>query len=60
MGLHEDRQRGFRDFKDGEPFYCKLCGMGWNEFGACEEPDCELESKEEAMKRYQPTGEFRR
>lgn len=52
--LQDERRRGFRDSKDGKPFYCKLCGMGWQEFGACEEPDCELESDEEALKRFQP------
>lgn len=37
----------------GEPFYCALCHCGFEEYAACEEPDCELETKEiaEARKR---------
>src|SRR5262245_24499612 len=38
----------------GEPYYCKLCGAGGGEYMACEMPDCELESKEEAMTRLRP------
>lgn len=40
---------------DGMPYYCKTCGLGWNEYGACEEVDCELESSEEALSRSIPT-----
>lgn len=40
-----------RNIYDGEPYYCQLCGAGWNEFGACEQPDCKLESKASAEKR---------
>jgi hypothetical protein len=36
---------------DGEPYYCALCGLGLGEFMACEEPDCRLESKDDAIKR---------
>lgn len=36
---------------DGQPFYCALCGAGFGEYMACEEPDCELETKDEAEKR---------
>lgn len=36
---------------DGRPFYCRLCACGFDEFLACEEPDCELESEREAVKR---------
>jgi hypothetical protein len=42
-----------RDPHDGQPFYCTLCGAGWNEYGACEEPDCKLESLEVAQLRAQ-------
>ena len=47
---------------DGKPFYCKTCGLGWGEYGACEEPDCQLESDGEAQVRAalqnaQPQGE---
>lgn len=36
---------------DGRPFYCTVCCAGWEEFGACEEPDCELETLEQALSR---------
>lgn len=36
---------------DGKPFYCKTCGLGLGEFMACEEPDCVLETTEEAERR---------
>ena len=36
---------------DGRPFYCALCGAGWGEFLACEEPDCRLESEYAAKRR---------
>jgi len=56
--LAMNRKRGFRDSKDGEPFYCTTCGAGWNEYGACEEVDCALESKEAAMARHVPSVEI--
>ena len=39
---------------NGRPYYCRYCGAGFGEFLACEEPDCELESKEDAAKRVRP------
>jgi hypothetical protein len=36
---------------DGKPFYCALCGAGWHEYGACEEPDCALETEAQAKVR---------
>ena len=42
-----------RDPYDGQPYYCTFCGMGWNEYGACEEVDCVLESPEAAQRRQQ-------
>jgi len=48
------RRREFRDSKDGKPFYCKLCGLGFQEMMACEESDCELETEDDAMKRFEP------
>ena len=36
---------------DGHPYYCKLCGAGLDEYFACELPDCELESIEDAQER---------
>jgi hypothetical protein len=39
---------------DGRPYYCALCGLGFGEFLACEEGDCELESDAEAWKRLKP------
>ena len=38
---------------DGKPFYCKLCGCGFDEYLACEMPDCQLESERVAKKRAQ-------
>jgi hypothetical protein len=38
---------------DGEPYYCKACGLGLGEFMACEEAECELESRETAQERQQ-------
>jgi hypothetical protein len=35
----------------GRPFYCKLCGAGFGEYMACEEPDCELETVADAQER---------
>lgn len=40
-----------RHYLDGKPYYCALCGLGFGEFMACEEPDCKLESEEEARQR---------
>ena len=48
----EKRRDGIRTPADGQPFYCTYCGSGWNEYGACEDVRCELESKEEAMNRF--------
>lgn len=36
---------------DGKPYYCKVCGMGFGEFIACEQPACELEPPEDATAR---------
>jgi hypothetical protein len=36
---------------NGRPYYCKTCGMGFAEYMACEEPNCELESEAEAITR---------
>lgn len=41
---------------DGEPYYCALCGLGFAEFMACEEPDCKLEDWETARKRVRGSG----
>lgn len=40
-----------RDPYDGKPYYCTLCGAGFGEVMACEEPDCQLESAEHAHQR---------
>ena len=37
--------------RDGQPYYCDLCGAGLGEFMACEETDCRLESIEAAQER---------
>lgn len=49
------RQRGHRDPHDGKPFYCTVCGAGWNEYGACESVACQLEPSYEAMARHIPS-----
>ena len=36
---------------NGKPFYCIKCNMGFQEYMACELPDCELESKASAEAR---------
>lgn len=36
---------------NGRPFYCHICGAGFDEFMACEGPDCQLETKGEAEAR---------
>lgn len=50
------RQRGHRDSRDGEPFYCTFCGSGWGEYSACEDVRCQLESNDEAMRRHEPSA----
>lgn len=40
-----------RHYLDGKPYYCALCGLGFDEFLACEEPDCRLETVERAQER---------
>lgn len=41
---------------DGEPYYCVFCGSGWNEYGACEDVRCQLETKEVALQRAIQAG----
>ncbi len=36
---------------DGKPFYCRVCGSGFGEYLACEEPCCKLEPEREAVAR---------
>lgn len=48
----EKRQANIRTTTDGQPYYCTFCGMGWNEYGACEDVRCVLESTVEAQKRF--------
>lgn len=38
-------------WNDGNPYYCKTCGVGFDEFMACDLTDCELESKQTAKQR---------
>ena len=33
---------------NGRPYYCVKCGLGFQEYMACELPDCELESEASA------------
>jgi len=37
--------------RDGKPFYCVKCNLGYGEYLACELPDCELESEASAEMR---------
>jgi hypothetical protein len=46
------RQSGIRTVTDGKPYYCTFCGMGWNEYGACEDVRCKLESVADAQARF--------
>lgn len=50
------RQHGVRDSRDGKPFYCTNCGMGWSEFGSCEDVACNLETEDAAKLRFQPSA----
>ncbi len=43
---------------DGKPYYCKVCGMGFDEFLACEEPDCALEGEADALARAPLPDDF--
>lgn len=36
---------------DGWPYYCRVCGLGFGEYLACEELDCALEDQEQAQTR---------
>jgi hypothetical protein len=36
---------------DGHPYYCKICGIDFAKYTACEENDCELESEITAKSR---------
>ena len=36
---------------DGKPYYCTFCGSGFNEYSACEDVRCVLETIEQAQKR---------
>lgn len=40
-----------RSPRDGYPYYCKICGLGYQEYMACEAPDCQLESDATAKAR---------
>lgn len=33
---------------DGQSYYCEICGLGFQEWGACEEVECQLEPIEDA------------
>lgn len=37
--------------RDGKPFYCIKCRLGYGEYLACELPDCKLESEASAEAR---------
>jgi hypothetical protein len=46
-----DKLKGEQPWVSGVPYYCALCGAGGGERLGCEEPDCALETKEEAVAR---------
>lgn len=48
----EMRQQGIRTVTDGKPYYCVVCGSGWNEYGACESVACQLEPSWDAAARF--------
>ena len=37
--------------RDGKPYYCVRCGLGFAEYIACEDADCKLESEASAEAR---------
>jgi hypothetical protein len=40
-----------RPWLSGKPYYCNSCGLGGGEVQACEDGPCEMETKEEAVRR---------
>lgn len=42
--------------KDGLPYYCIHCKLGFQEFLACDDVVCQLESKETARARSHDKG----
>jgi hypothetical protein len=40
-----------RTSRDGQPYYCLTCGLGYSEFLACEDGGCELEPPDRAARR---------
>lgn len=42
---------GRRSPYDGEPYYCATCGLSLSEYGACDDVDCKLETKQQAEER---------
>ena len=36
---------------DGRPYYCRICGLGYGEFLACENDACALEDEQTSAKR---------
>ena len=41
---------------NGKPYYCVTCGMGFAEYMACSDNDCELESEESAKERQEKSN----
>lgn len=40
-----------RSPRDGKPYYCDECGVGWAEYMVCEDGPCRLETEAEAHER---------
>jgi hypothetical protein len=40
-----------RSPRDGRPYYCVKCKLGFGEYMACDRADCKLESEESAEMR---------
>jgi hypothetical protein len=45
-----------RSPRDGQPFYCMVCGAGYAEWLACDNAGCVLESRERAKARQEQTN----
>jgi len=43
--------------RDGLPYYCAICGLGFGEYLACEEAGCRLESIRDAETRIAEDSE---
>ena len=42
---------------NGRPYYCRVCGVGFAEYQACEEIGCQLEDEATALARLRKASE---